>query len=122
MSGEGRTEDDLSTITAIEAGPARSHSGSGTGPQSLWLRVGPVYGPDGEVETEPGIWVHYQEHHMHAPLAGPVLLTPRMWWDLVRHVTRRLQDLGPGDWLDQLAQAGLASIGDSEPAEGTTDD
>lgn len=85
MTGECRLDDDgHGEMIAIEAGDK---------PQALWLRPGIVY--DGDVvRAEPGVWITYQEHYMHSDLAGPVLLTPEVWDQLVRAMSKRLRAQG----------------------------
>ncbi len=69
-------------IVAIEAGDK---------PASLWIRVGPVWDDDRK-RDEPGVWICYQQRHMATPPAGPVLLTPADWRELVVAVERRLRE------------------------------
>jgi len=78
---DARFVDELTMAFVIEAGDE---------PQSLWVRVGAVYGPDGE-RDEPGVWVEYQEKHMASRMQGPVLLTPAVWRQLAEHVEAWLQ-------------------------------
>jgi hypothetical protein len=57
--------------------------------QALWVRVEPVF--DGDVERdEPGVWVNYQESYLAGSLTGSVLLTPRVWRQLVHLVAEKL--------------------------------
>lgn len=58
--------------------------------QSLWVRVGPVYYGE-EKDPDPRVWICYQEEHMGGPLAGPVMLTPEVWRELVKAVEWRLK-------------------------------
>jgi hypothetical protein len=85
MNPECHLEDDGggTEAVAIEAVQSDGHR------QSLWVRVGPVY-YGGEQAAEPGVWITYQENHMHTPLAGPVLLTPAVWRELSAAVEERL--------------------------------
>jgi hypothetical protein len=78
-------QDDGIQVTAVEAVLA------GMTPQSLWIRVGPVYGPGSVVQQEPGIWISYQEAHLSGPLYGPVLLTPEVWNEIAVAVERRIR-------------------------------
>lgn len=88
---ECRVDDDGGPeIVAIEAG----EPDLGDEPQSLWVRVGPVFGPDGAHWDEPGVWICYQEKHMAGPQQGPVLLTPAVWRELNTAVEERLADRG----------------------------
>jgi hypothetical protein len=73
-----------SLVCAVEASPA------GVTPQSVWVRVGPVW-DNGKRRREPGVWVEYQEDHMAGPMTGPVLLTPAVWRELDRYVKRKLR-------------------------------
>lgn len=81
---ECHLEDDGTVLVAIE------ETSDDIEPQSLWVRVGPVF--DGDTERdEPGIWIEYQEVHMKWPPSGPVLLTPAVWRQLAAAVEERLQ-------------------------------
>lgn len=80
---ECRLDDDGSPsdqIIAVEAG---------NDPQALWMRVGPVWDGD-EVRDEPGVWIEWQDRYMASSLAGPILLTPAVWRELVQAVEWRL--------------------------------
>ena len=76
-------EDGGSEITAVEAGNE----------QALHVRVGPVYHGN-EQDPTPGVWIEYQEKYMAAPLAGPVLLTPKVWRQLNKAVEARFRGVG----------------------------
>lgn len=78
-------DDELSPqVIAVEATDTQGHR------QSLWIHVGPVFYGDSQSE-EPGIWIEYQEEHMKSPLAGPVLLTPKVWHQLVKSINRDIK-------------------------------
>ena len=70
-------------VIAIEAG------GAGVTRQSVHVRVGPVFYDD-RTDDE-GIWIEYQEAYMNSPSPGPVLLTPAVWQEMSRAVSRRLR-------------------------------
>jgi hypothetical protein len=88
MAGESlecHLVDDLSSqLIVVEADDS-----TGEKPQALWVRVGLVF--DGSEER---IWVNYQEHYMAGPLAGPVLITPDVWAELVAAVDELLSTRG----------------------------
>lgn len=81
LDDDGRSPE----VQAVEAGDD---------PQSLAVRVGPVFYEHG-MGDEPGVWIEYQERHMRGPLTGPVLLTPKVWRELNRAVERRLRRREP---------------------------
>jgi hypothetical protein len=59
--------------------------------QSLWVRVGPVF-CDGVQADEPGVWVCYQKQHEMSDVAGPVLIPPNVWRQLVKAVELRIRE------------------------------
>ena len=59
-------------------------------PQSLHVRVGPVY-HESTPDPVPGVWVEYQETHDGSLPLGPVLLTPEVWRELNAAVEKRLR-------------------------------
>jgi hypothetical protein len=92
-------DDGSSQLIAVEEADS-----NGEKPQALWVRVGMVY-DFGELRGEPGIWVKYQEHHMAGPLAGPVLLTPAVWEQLVAAVDELLSRRGVNTSVGKLMKA-----------------
>lgn len=87
--GEARLEDDGGPgVFAVEEAEV---------PGSLFVRVGPVY-DNFDVRKEPGIWIEYMPEHMNSGYQGPLLLTPKVWRELVRAVDSRLQRRGKFGW------------------------
>lgn len=79
-----------SEVICVEAAP------EGRTPQALWVRVGPVFSPEGE-RSEPGVWITYQVGYYETDMAGPVLLSPAKWRELAEAVEWRLREKGfPG--------------------------
>lgn len=55
---------------------------------------GPVF-TDNVQESEPGIWISYQEHYMASPLQGSLLLTRELWVQLKDAIDARLKEWQP---------------------------
>jgi hypothetical protein len=59
-------------------------------PQSLFVRVGPVYDDDNIPRREPGVWIEYMPEYNNSTYMGPLLLSPQTWHELVSAVNSRL--------------------------------
>lgn len=81
-------------VQAVEA----IEEGAECRPQSLHVRVGPVFYGDSIPDPVPGVWVEYQELHEGSLPLGPVLLTPEVWRELNRAVEKRLRRKGCSRW------------------------